>query len=227
MPSSNAVRTGDVLEDEIAGFVHGREFVFDAETTAIIGAERLAAIAAAPDILADAPARRNYRDMAAAVAIGAALALPMQAAAAIDLPDLAAPELGFSGWPELAAPEVQAALSASMQIAAMTASLPDLAAPELGFSGWPELAAPEVQAALSILSAQPVHDVRTEVAGLENRTYDAASPITVNLSAPVTITGNASRQGIEQEVSAALEKSGRQLAEIIDKELRRRSRREH
>lgn len=114
--------TGDMPVDALAGFVHGREFVFDADATAAIGPERLAAIAASPELL-DAPAAR-----------------------------------------------------------AMVAAMP------MGGGG---------------------------------------GPISVTLSAPVTIHGDAPRAGIERDVMDVLERSGRQLAELIDEETRRRERRRY
>lgn len=128
--------TGDLSEDEIAGFVHGREFVMNAEATAIIGAERLAAIAANPEMLAS---------------------------------------------------------SRSMGIYGQQIARND--------------------------------NVRMEIAGA--MAVGDTNTISVQLSAPVTITGDAPRANIEAEISAALEKGGRQIAEIIDEELRRRARRSH
>lgn len=114
--------TGDIPVDAVAGDVHGQEFVFDAPTTAAIGRNRLAALAASPEMLSGAAARSQ---VARLLAVG------------------------------------------------------------------------------------------------------GGSPISVQMSAPVTISGNAPRADIEREVLDVMEKSGRRLGEIIDEELRLRSRRQH
>lgn len=124
--------TGDMARDAIAGFVHGREYVFDADATAAIGVANLDAFRAA----------------------------------------------ARSGQPML---------------------------PAIASAG----------------------QARGEVAALQASAMDGGTAISVQLSAPVTITGNAPRPDIEREVLAVMETSGRKLAEIIDEQLRLRSRRRH
>lgn len=114
--------TGDVSADAVAGYVHGREFVFDAAATAAIGRDRLAALAASPEMLTDTAARSQVAGLVAGGGVGA---------------------------------------------------------------------------------------------------------ISVQMNAPVTISGSASRADIERDVLDVMEKSGRRLGEIIDEEMRRKSRRQH
>lgn len=155
--------TGYLSKDVVVGFVHGNEYVFDADATAAIGVGTLDAIRAA----------------------GVAGAFPTglgEAMAASNVVDLAS---------------VRDARQAQAASVAMPAAAP------------------------------PHEQARAEVAGIRPAGQEGGTTITVQLSAPVTISGDAPRAVIEREVLEVMEKSGRELAKIIDEELRRRARREH